>query len=34
MQIQIKHVKKVFKDKEVLKDISFTKASLKNIMEV
>ncbi len=24
MQIQIKHVKKVFKDKEVLKDISFT----------
>lgn len=24
MQIQIKHIKKIFKDKEVLKDISFT----------
>ena len=24
MQIQIKHIKKVFKDKEVLNDISFT----------
>ena len=24
MQIQIKHIKRVFKDKEVLSDISFT----------